>query len=368
MIKKLICLILCFAVMTIFIPSAYASSTNEDVPTLDQYISYAYSSLPALSRLPDVEFPVDGIYISQPLEIINDANENSYVFFIFDQGTCIGELIVAYIDGEFHSSFLYAELSVVSNAYEHSISFTLLSLDNILLMYTAESTEIIVGNGVVDDALRNKVSDYYAQNSVSEYTENVLVLTFIPSSVSPRYSGLPYSTATLDVPFVDNLTDPDGFGLCWAACVASIVRFHRPTARTDAWTVYSSVLMEYGAAAGYSSTVKNALDLFGILGYRYTTSQISIETLTASIDNGHPVIISMGIAPGVGDKCHFVVVCGYRCESDGTDYLQIVDSNVDTGKIWISVNRHSQTNTIYYLAPYKPPVTYREWFETIYHS
>ena len=56
---------------------------------------------------------------------------------------------------------------------------------------------------------------------------------------------------------------------------------------------------------------------------------------------------------------HSVVVSGYYCESDGTNYIQIVDSNEGKGKRWLSLN--GDTNTFCYHYSGIHYYTYWDW-------
>lgn len=362
--KKVFCIVLSISMVLLFVPHAYAEGSISDTTTLNQVISYAYNSIPDLAKLPDVTFPEDGVYISQPIHIYDYDEVPSFVFFLFDQNTCFGEFIVSCIDGELYSSFLYSDLPVVSNAYANSLSFYLLAIDGVLLMCTSTTMEIVVGNGVLDEQLEGKVADYRSTEGSNNFQSQEVTLTFIPPVVTPRFSGLPATSRSLDVPLVDNAHDPNGNGLCWAAAAASTISYLQGVSTVDALSVYNTVVIDLGGALGYSETVEYALLAFGISGYTTSNDSISVSMATSLINAGYPVIISIGIAPGVGDYCHFVVFCGYMFESDGTDYIQIVDSNVDTGRIWISFNRN--TNSIRYVTPYN--LVYTEWFETIYYG
>ena len=96
--KKVLCLLLCLALVLICTPVSYAQDHTEAEPTSQQYISYVNDAIAKLANLPDVDFSESGVSISQPIEILNDNDESNYAFFLFDQNTCIGELVVGYID------------------------------------------------------------------------------------------------------------------------------------------------------------------------------------------------------------------------------------------------------------------------------
>lgn len=358
--RKIVSIALCVVMVVLCIPNAYAGSEWQDTVSIDGFVSYVNSIIPDLAQLPDVTFPEDGVMVSQPYAIIDSDNNTNYIFFLFDGSTCIGEVSVSYSDGNFYSSFLSCELDAVSDVYTNSVPFYLLSDNDVIWLCTATSREIIVGNQRTEE-----YEESVAQSSNETITTNIsyvpLTLSLVLITKVARSSGLPSSSATLDVPYVANYSLNGG--LCWAAATASVVRYLRGNTTVDALSVYNTLVMEYGSAAGYSETVRRGLYLYGVSGYVASTSSISYQTAAQKIDAGYPVIMSMGIAPGDGTGCHFVVLCGYMSYSDGSDYIQILDSNVPDGKIWITFYR--DTNTIRYVAS---TYTYTQWFETVYYS
>ena len=128
-------------------------------------------------------------------------------------------------------------------------------------------------------------------------------------------------------------------------------------------TVYTNSLIFTSNAPGTSAAIAGMLWYYNLTSYTYCTTTIPFQRITTLIDANFPVIITMGGTNGDKEFCHAAVVCGYLCESDGTDYIQILDSNISTGKIWISINRN--TNAIRYVTS---DVVYTIWYETVYSS
>ncbi len=361
--KKAILIVICLSIFMSSSSFAYAEDGSNTIIEESQFIAYVNSIIPELSKLPDVSFPVSGLRISNPMEIVNDC-ANKCVFFLFDTNTCIGIIVASYVEGDFCASFIYKEVPSVSNAYLNATKITLVSYNNSLMMCTESAVELIAGN-VLDDEYADDLAQF--QSNVLACGEH-LALNYVESTIAlasnPPYSGLPFSSHTLDVPFVRNEI-ANGEGLCWAAAAASMIRYLTGHTVVDAFSVNNNNSLENLYLPGTSAAVASALLNYGVTGYTYTTTTIPFQNLTNNIDAGYPVCISMGGTVNGEWACHFVVVCGYYCESDGTDYIQILDSNFESDKIWITINRN--TNGITYALPYDSGV-YSIWYETIYST
>lgn len=342
MIKKYVSIILCLSMVLFCTPAAYADNEVNSKIALEQYVSYANSIIPDLVKLPDVTLPATGLYISQPVGIMNDHDDNSYAFFFFNQNICIGELMVSYIDGSFYASFLSAELPAVSAAYVNATPFYLLSMNDSLIMCTASTTEMIVGNTLSEDRLEEIVTQYEREEIHISLQREVLTLTMVTPLATPFFNGLPHTSVTLDVPYVAN-DEVDDTGICWAASTASIVRYLCDHANLTAMDVYNRVYANMNSAIGTSAHVLNGLSSYGITNYEAQNSAMGFLDFTEQIDAGYPVFLAIEGTSYSLPAYHAVVVCGFYCESDGTDYIQILDSNVEQGKIWINVTRTSNT-------------------------
>ena len=210
---KILSLALSLSLISACLVPAYAVSVGTG-DTLDQYIDYANSILPDLSRLPDANFPTDNLYISQPIELLNDNDNTNYVFFLFDGSTCAGELVVTRINGTFSASFLPGEMPLVSAAYVNAVPICLVSAEHALLLCTESTADVIVGE--LPQTYASRVHSVEA--IVNQAQKEALSLTVVEVDPIP-FSGLPNTSKMLPVDYVKN-EDIDG-GLCWAASTAS---------------------------------------------------------------------------------------------------------------------------------------------------
>lgn len=357
--KKVLSVILCLSILLLCTPLVYAESVSEIDVSLNQYVTYANSQIPKLEKLPDITFPAEGVSISQPIEILNDNDDANYAFFLFDQSTCIGELVVSYVEGSFCSSFLYSELSVISDAYANSTPFYLLSVNNRLLMCTETTTEIVVGKTVEYDQYGDIVAQSQSEEVTRDVQKETLVLTLVPPAAEQFSTGIPSSSKTLDVPFVSN-ESVNEHGICWAASVASIVRYLKGNTTVDALSVYNYIADNTSITPGTNNAVKRALTHYAVRGYSDISNSISYQNIASHIDDGYPIYITVG---GTNIGAHSLVICGYLSESDYTDYIQILDSNVSNEKIWLTINR--DTCTFNYSSN---SGVYTLWYTTVYRS
>lgn len=358
---KILSLVLCLSLISAYPIPAYAVSDGIG-DTLDQYIDYANSILPDLSRLPDTNLPMDNLYISQPIELLNDNDDTNYVFFLFDGSTCVGELVVSRIDGSFSASFLPGEMPLVSAAYADAAPICLVSAERALLLCTESTADVIAGELPQTYASR----DHSAEIIVSQAQKEALSLTAAEVESAPL-SVLPNTSKVLPVDHVDN-EDVDG-GLCWAASTASIIRYKKNRHDLTARNVYDSLLLELGGAPimGSQENVVLALKCYGITYYTDIYASLPFSTVINSINFDYPIYIAIygtKIKNNVTETvAHAVVLCGYQCDSDMADYYQLMDPNTKQ-KVWIAVNRN--TNTFTYAT--SGWGTYTTWYRSVYSS
>ena len=356
---KIPSLILClFLISTYFIPAYAVSDGTND--TLDQYIDYANSILPDLSRLPDTNFSMDNLYISQPIELLNDNDDTNYVFFLFDGSTCIGELVVSRIDGTFSASFLPGEMPLVSAAYADAAPICLVSAERALLLCTESTADVIAGDLTV--ASTSYSSSKQTETIISQApksTLNLAPVNFV-SEVSGTPGGVPSTSKTLPVNFVAN-KKINGSWTCWAASSAAIINYLKNQNTLTAESIYKSVAENTPAPAGNLSNVAYAFTCYGINHYRSGVYNFSFDAVVRHINKGYPICALLE-SP---QENHYVAICGYEATSDYNYYLQFMDSNVKT-KVWVSVtNEHFDINLVY---PAANGITYTGWIASVYST
>lgn len=109
-------------------------------------------------------------------------------------------------------------------------------------------------------------------------------------------------------------------GLCWAACVATSVRYYKGVANVYAYTIADKMNVNYDDGAGIS-TMKSALSTYG-MSYTAKADTVSFSTLKNQIGNKRCVIIC-GANAKVGG--HAVTMFGYADSTSKT--ISLWDSN-----------------------------------------
>lgn len=374
---KILSLVLCLSLVSACLTPAYAAAAGER-SDLAQYIDYANSLLPSLSRLPDTDLPGEDLFLSQPLEILNDNDDTNYAFFLFHESTCVGELVVTRLGGEFAASFLAAELPRVSAAYAGEVPVCLVSGEQALLLCSDTGAEVIVGElAQTAYALRANAAEAVAARAQKE----PLTLAPVAPVAAPQSSVLPSQPKTLPVEHVPN-TSVQGVGICWAAATASIIRYRMSRRDLTAKNIYdlvsNNVAGTGGVVAGTQQNVLLALNSYGAVGYTATANTngaLPFSTVVSSIDSNYPIYMAISgtmIKDGEPtDVYHAVVLCGYNRDSGFTDFYQIMDptsnpsnSKTPEGKVWITINR----NTYAFTYPTSGWGTYTDWYRSIYPS
>lgn len=220
---KILSLVLCLSLISAYPIPAYAVSDGIG-DTLDQYIDYANSILPDLSRLPDTNLPMDNLYISQPIELLNDNDDTNCVFFLFDGSTCVGELVVSRIDGSFSASFLPGEMPLVSAAYADAAPICLVSAERALLLCTESTADVIAGD--LTAASTSYSGNKQTESIISQAQKSILNLAPVnfASETSGSPGGVPSTSKTLPVNYVAN-KKINGSWVCWAASSAAIINY-----------------------------------------------------------------------------------------------------------------------------------------------
>lgn len=225
------------------------------------------------------------------------------------------------------------------------------------------STEVIVDNESADQWEQPSIAQFQSDCVVAQLQGEALSLTQAASTAEPYFSGtgLPYSSTTLDVPYVKKV---NGAGICWAAATASIIRYLTSFTSVTALNVYNTVLTGLGTMSGDDEAILYGLKAYGVSYYTYVSGSLPFQTVVNQIKAGYPIYIGINGEISNDERAyHGVVLCGYLSESDGTSYYQIVDSNYNK-EIWITVNRTS--NAFSYAS--SDGITYTGWHRSVYST
>lgn len=349
--KKILCIaisILIIASSFIYI-SAYSKSEDENMSEIDiginEYIdkvigAYLYNSY-------NSDFALSYFKISNPYKISNNTSLPYRVYFVFRGKECIGELDVAYVNGEYSSVYYNKKIPGVTDAYINKTPLSV-TLDGNAFKYVSE--------------------DQQAAFSASGNTElkkasALLVLSDINQSQLASVNSVQSPLVnTIYVPIVSNTTETvSGKGLCWAASAASIIGYETGTT-LSAMNVYNKMKSRFSLpSCGYfeGSDIEKAFEAYSV-GFDYSAYGMTYNDVKIEIRRGNPIYAGLG--NWIEEDAHAVVLCGYMELDDGSNYYTLMDPNKESYVTSEAVN--STTIQLPYIATDRngeASVVYSRW-------
>ena len=292
--------------------------------------------------------------ISNGYKIVGSADPTCRVFFTFMNNECIGRLNVAFLDGRYFATYYSADLPLITDMYENDLPFTLYYAND--RVYLIDNEKSYVFNGADDN---------------DPFFSNVLEKTPITTgAITVTVSENNYARAILskylDAPKVANEEDYFDRGLCWAACVASMVMYKTTYRNLTARGVWDELVSNLGLEPDQAYHVASQYTRKAFKMYDLSTSKIdsgmSFNTVKSHINNNEPLIISIFGNNILGErKGHNVIICGYNQTGEGYWY-QFMDPNED-GYIYFCFDDPNRLN-LEYSSSYG--VAFTEWNETIW--
>ena len=282
------------------------------------------------------------------------GNSGTNVFFVLCEDKCIGLLSIAKVNGEYTSSCIFREFPLIDILYENSIPFALLS-DNENLYVVQQNRE----KTIILEASEHKktVLETYEDDSNSSNEYKILQTTSIE-----RVTPIRSQYCILNVPIVANATSPDtGKGLCWAAAMASIIRYRTGTNLLTALGEYNLLKNDYPPET-YGFPIGTILwknRSFGHHQMQFTqiNSGITYDSAKYIIEiQGLPILIDLWS----GDEGHSMVISGFET-AYGYYFYRIIDSNLSSS-VAVQVTNTSGTSLTYVT----PSFTYTDWDNTMY--
>ena len=114
--KRMISMILSVVLLLTFLPLKGLALESD---TLHEYAREMASQYLSMNNVN----PNGMFYLSQGLEIVNAADGNARVYFLFEQETCIGKLEVTQVDGQFASSYVHYPYEAITELLEKDKDF-----------------------------------------------------------------------------------------------------------------------------------------------------------------------------------------------------------------------------------------------------
>lgn len=155
--------------------------------------------------------------ISEGIPVVtqNVGNVTHYIYFLFNNGKCVGYINLYDSGTGYNSNYVASEVKVSEGdevaIVEHNDELLLVKNDTVLHMAGLYNDLSLSDQDYNDyDKFTCDVNDYYQENE-------------------PNRNAVYYY---LDLPYVAN-SSVGGTGICWAACIASRVNYNNSTSYTN---------------------------------------------------------------------------------------------------------------------------------------
>ena len=220
--KTILCILMvCTMIMTSLIPAGSVEVTKE-VVTEAEFVLYIEEVLPRyMSCEESGKYGI--VKITSGLQVVNGSSPNCYLFLVMNDDTYMGRMSVAYIEGRFHSSFMFDSDSDMDFVLKNKIPFALVSCNGNLMLCTDEGQRCISGI--------HYSSDLERQLDAEEITFSFPEIIQLNGNIAEKAKQAEARTeyyVSLNVPYVANSTI-NGEKICWAACIAAVSNFRMNT-------------------------------------------------------------------------------------------------------------------------------------------
>lgn len=322
----------------VFFNYTYAVETDE-LQSIDEY---AEQILPTYLSLASQNYGSVGV--SQGFCVYGSNNSTTKIFVVTEKGIYIGRLVIAVDEDRFVSSFVFEECNALTEAIsqEREIAF-------------------VVEDEQVFFCTEDLILNLSQQNSIENVNTSSLVMEKIiwkEIQITDKTRSIESEPliASVGVPLIENATAPDGRGVCWAACLASILNY-RTGSTYSALGVYDALDSQYtGTPEGADVWYTRGYSLRGLSAT--LTTNLSCAELYAKLYSGVPVIFRINRT-----VASHAIVLNYIFYGDTRVTMGFMDPNEDdTVFMTFDVTGFSASD-FYYTNAYH---TYSEWHGTVY--
>lgn len=293
-----------------------------------------------------------GIYgiatVSEPVPVtfLEGASE-AYLVFVIQDKLIVGTLTVGFSGGEFYSTLSQSNLNQLNSVFKSQTPITLVNTNENLIMLAEDKQAVLYDSG--RSYSKTQISAA-RRTSGSVITEN--------TSISITAILTRNSTKQLNVPIKPNMS-VNGKGICWAACVASVVQYRKGTT-LYAKGVFDDLELIYGATpSGIPTWINRGFSLYSVSVTQ--TASRSAGAVYSSLNSGRPVMIDVFPNSGVG---HSVVIAGVTYNSSGGTYT-IMDPN-EPSYVYSYINPSAVNNGSFYSYTSPGGSTYNNWNNSYY--
>ena len=335
--KKGICLLLAtFMIFSTDIENVFAAEVKGEKGYGDEWREEDYEKINyALNYIGYDEN--DTVYYTDFHETRNEEDNIKYISFIYDDEKAIGQYVKEENDGELDTCFIVNKESEVMNSLVQYYKGSEFEITN----------EDVVMEVAATDGAKNNGWSTMGKGS-AEYVTN--------------FADTGKFLATQLVENKNRTVDGIKYGLCWAACGASISNYYRGTSY-DTWGVYNLVSKTVGLSNLYG-TPATIRCMFSTLGLKMSELDRRLTYTQALNALNNNSLIMYGVE-GLYGK-HGVVLCGvFRVDSYyGFIYM---DPNVSTGYVLNYNDKNVATSTSGDFYYYNGQLKYTSVYVTYYN-
>lgn len=233
-------------------------------------------------------------------------------------------------------------------------SFSQLSYDvkKAAITSTSKAENLDANNIVASDASNVNIGEDANAILATQNARNMSTLSY-----TPGFSTHTYNDVQLNMTYcrVNQLLNGVLKNMCWAASVASIVRYRNGNTTLSASNVCDLLGLSYDNG-GFYNNVLDALNYYGVTGYEAHSIQLTFSQIGTQILAKYPVYMDT-YAQDFSGK-HTVTLTGYSTFG-GMNLIYFWDS------------KEQRTNSVFYSSSgstYTSGGTTYVWLETIYHE
>lgn len=339
--KRLFALTLTFVMLIITLGwnTTLVTATTND--SMDAYAAEVIGSYLHANANWDNENSLSQAY---PIYDVEEDSISHYMYFILNEHRVVGRLAVFSNDGEYVSSYIHGPVE----GLDAESSFQLFKAADSLYLRQKEIDIYIAGkeqNVTVEDEIP-VLSQTLRENA-----------DIISSQVSSRMTYY-----NLSVPFVAN-DSVNGTGICWAACIASRVNYHKGTSYT-ARNVYdkcnaTGTGRPSGTPEGTQTWIQYGYGLYNI-STTYVGSGRTFAQICNLLNSDKPIYCSFSR----GTASHAVLLVGVYQDGSSNIYM-FRDPNESGGVVSINVSSDAlyDSSLVTYTNSYH---SYSTWTRSIY--
>lgn len=317
--------------MTMVIPTYAVSSLPSDE------LDYAVNRVERFLEKENYDAVAD-LSLSNPIPLHNlDSNGEKIgnVYFAFDGTKNIASLLVSSHEDQYDSSFYMSNYEAVNQALLNEENIVLGSINDCFLLFSNGNMHILENPNHYDTV----------DTDNSMLIEGTRISQIVELSILPKGKSVYYN---LSVPFVDNDSSPlSGYGLCWAACLASKINYQQGKSLTamDIWRACWKTVAYDDATdpMGTDEWVKTAGSLYNI-NIQVKSGQMNTSQITQRLRLENPAI---AVIYGKNNKnesvSHAILLNSF---DEDADYYEVsfMDPNVGNSYVYISFS-HSNLDS-----------------------